>query len=188
MTYRHALMTWLGAAGLVATMTGCPAGDDGETGAETTPTPTTTDAPTTDAMTTTGVDSTTDAPVTCDPPCEPGQECIGGQCFDMPGEPTTGDPPPMGADYGSCDMCAAGEMPVAIMGLDGFCFCSPVCDGMSCPDPNEGDAMPVCALGFEMGQPPTQCVLVCTTAEDCPTGASCENVGMASICTYPVPM
>jgi hypothetical protein len=202
MTYRYACMKWLGSASLLLAMGGCPGGDDGDTGVTTFPTPTSgmaTDTSAGEESTTTGAPMTTmteestdegmdtSGGVTCDPPCEPGQECVAGQCFDPPGESSSGDPPPMSSDYGSCDMCAAGEMPVGIMGLDGFCFCSPACDGMTCPAPNEGDAMPVCALGFEKGEPPTQCALVCTTMEDCPMGASCENLGMASICTHPVP-
>jgi hypothetical protein len=200
MTYRHAWARWLGSASLLWTMTGCPGGDDDATTAiTTTPLPTTggdTDTPTstgeestgstTAEESTTSVDTT--GGVTCDPPCEAGQQCVGGVCFDMPGDDTTGEPPPpMGSDYGPCNACAAGEMPVGIMGLDGFCFCSPMCQGMSCPEPNEGDALPTCALGFEPGQPPTQCVLVCQNSDDCPSGASCENAGMASICSHPIP-
>jgi len=205
MTYRYAFVKWLGSAGLLLTTVGCPTGDDGDTGVTSFPTPTTgVDTGTSageEESTTTGAPPMTTMPestddsmdtsggVTCDPPCEAGQQCIDGQCFDMPGEETSssGEPPPTGSDYGPCDMCAAGEMPVAIMGLDGFCFCSPECDGMVCPEPNEGDAMAVCALGFKMGAPPTQCALVCTTTEDCPMGATCEDLGMASLCTHPVP-
>jgi hypothetical protein len=204
MTYRYACMKWLGSAGLLMVMGGCPGGDDGDTGVTTFPTPPTTSVgtdtsageestTTADPMTTmpeeTTGDMDTSGGVACDLPCEAGQQCVNGNCFDMPGEDsTTGEPPPTGSDYGPCDMCAAGEMPVAIMGLDGFCFCSPECDGMTCAAPSEGTAMPVCALGFKMGQPPTQCALVCTTTEECPMGASCENLGMASICSFPVPM
>jgi hypothetical protein len=205
MIYGHTLANakWLGLTALMLAMTGCPAGDDGDTGAETGPLPMTTNAGTDttttgDASTsspattmseeesTASVDSSTGA-VTCDPPCEAGEECIGGACFGMEDSSSSGEPPPTSSDYGPCDMCAPGEMPVAIMGVDGFCFCSPVCDGMSCPDANEGTAMPVCALGFKMGAPPTQCALVCEATEDCPMGASCESVGMASLCTHPVP-
>ena len=204
MTYRFACMKWLGSAGLLLAMAGCPAGDDdGDTGLTTVSMPTTgggTDTSAGEESTSTGAPMTTmpeestgemdtSGGVTCNPPCEAGQQCIDGQCFDMPGDDTsTGEPPPMSSDYGPCDMCAAGEMPVAIMGLDGFCFCSPECDGMTCPAPNDGTAMPVCALGFEMGAPPTQCALVCTSTDDCPMGASCEDLGMASICSFPVPM
>jgi hypothetical protein len=164
-------------------------------GPGTTPRPTTGEAESTDSPATTmpmteestGNADSSGGPATCDPPCEAGEECIGGTCFDMGDSGSTGEPPPTSSDYGSCDMCAAGEMPVAIMGLDGFCFCSPVCDGMSCPAANEGTAMPICALGFEMGGPLTQCALLCEATEDCPMGATCENLGMASLCTFPVP-
>ena len=41
MTYRYAFVKWLGSASLVMAMTGCPGGDDEDTGAETNPVPTT---------------------------------------------------------------------------------------------------------------------------------------------------
>jgi hypothetical protein len=104
MTYRYAFVKWLGSASLVALMAGCPAGDDGETGVSTINAPTTevaedstsTGEATTSPTTTMPAESTgmdTSGGVTCDPPCEAGQECIGGTCFDMPGDSTTGEPP-----------------------------------------------------------------------------------------------
>lgn len=108
MTYRYACMKWLGSAGLLLTMVGCPGGDDGDTvvtsfpmttmnvdtGMSTGDESTSTAAP----MTTMPEESTgnmdTSGGVTCDPPCEVGQQCVDGQCFDMPGEDsTTGEPP-----------------------------------------------------------------------------------------------
>lgn len=108
MTYRYAFVKWLGSASLVMAMTGCPGGDDEDTGAETNPVPTTsvgTDSTTGDEPTGTTVQVTTDMEgsttaeldssggVACNPPCEAGQECVGGACVDMPGDSTTGDPP-----------------------------------------------------------------------------------------------
>jgi hypothetical protein len=107
MIYGHTLAKWLGLTGLVLAMTGCPAGDDGDTGAETNPLPTTsvgndttttgegsTSSPATtmtEEETTASVDST--GAVTCDPPCEAGQECVAGTCFDMGDSGSTGAPP-----------------------------------------------------------------------------------------------
>lgn len=106
MTYRYAFVKWLGSASLVMAMVGCPSGDDGDTGADTNPLTTgvgtegvsTGEEPTgTSAQTTAPAESSgspeSSGGVTCDPPCDAGQECVGGTCFDMPGDSTTGEPP-----------------------------------------------------------------------------------------------
>lgn len=168
----------------------------------------TSDDPTTNdpSMTTTGEETTspmTTEPMTTGSECTaedecmvptdcptPGSDCI--SCLCVGGEETGSDP--MSSDYGPCDMCAAGEMPVQIMGIEG-CFCSPTCDGAMdmCPDPNEGSAIAVCALGAAM-QDPTQCALVCPPGMEgiCPTGAMCQDTGMMDpmgnpigLCTHP---
>lgn len=162
--------------------------------------PTTGDPPATGDGTSSGGadDSSSGGGVTCDPACEPGQECIDGVCFDTGVCDPACDPateecvdgvcmplPADSSDYGPCTMeCPAGEMPVSITGLDG-CFCSPMCDGMNCPPPNEGTAQAMCVLTFEMGQPPSQCALICGSDEDCPTGATCQDAGGGSICMHP---
>jgi hypothetical protein len=133
MTYRYALERWLAPAGLVLAMTGCPGGDDSDTGATTLPQPTT--GP---AATSTGEDSGSGNPmttmpmessgnvdssggVTCDPPCEAGQECIGGTCFDM-GESgnTTGEPP------AECGLAVMLNFPNPM--------CGPCAEGACCPE------------------------------------------------------
>jgi hypothetical protein len=106
MTYRCAFVTWLGSASLVMTMAGCPGGDDGDTGAESGPQPPTSGVATGSSSgeppingTTESMEESTASPdssggVTCNPPCTADQQCIDGQCFDMPGEDsTTGEPP-----------------------------------------------------------------------------------------------
>jgi hypothetical protein len=203
MTYENNLTKWLGLAGLMLAIIGCTAGDDGDTGGLTTSPLTTGVAMTDDSGTTTGTtgDGSTGTPmtttgqessdgadssggVTCDPPCEVGQECIAGECFG--GESSTGEPPPTNSDYGPCNMCAPGESPVMIGMIDG-CFCSPACDGMSCPAPNEGTGQGMCVLELMMGAGPTQCALICATTEDCPAGAICEDAGGAGVCVHPAP-
>jgi hypothetical protein len=203
MTYGYTLAKCLGLAGLAVAMAGCPSGDDGETQATSFNPPTTsvgmTDDSTSEGSTSTpmtstgqestdGADSTTSGGVTCDPPCDAGQECIAGECFGMPGDSTTGDPPATNSDYGPCGMCAAGEMPVSITGIEG-CFCSPACDGAGsmCATPNEGTAQAMCVLELMMGAGPTQCALICMNTEDCPTGATCEDAGGGSLCVHPAP-
>jgi hypothetical protein len=109
-------------------------------------------------------------------------------CICVGGETTGGGM----SDYGPCDMCAAGEAPIQIMGLEG-CFCSPTCDAMTmCPAPNEGTAVPMCVLATMMGADPTQCALICDPMGgdgQCPTGAMCVDTGMmgAGICEHPAP-
>ena len=166
--------TLFGLVGLTVALAGCPGDDSGDTS--------TTDAATTDAETTTGTP-------TCDPACADGEECIDGVCFPTGGDTTTDDPPPGNSDYGPCDSCAAGEMPVAIDGLEG-CFCSPSCDGAMamCPPPNEGTGQAQCVLGVDP-MSPTQCALLCDPAGDnCPPGATCQDTGMGvGLCTHPAP-
>ncbi len=205
MTYGSTLTrNWVALAGLMLGLAGCSGGDDGDTGATTFNTPTstagsTTDEPgtTTDA-TGTGTPTTTMPPadssggessggVTCDPPCAAGEQCIGGTCFDA-GDSSSGEPPPpTSSDYGPCDMCAAGEVPVMVGTIEG-CFCSPGCDGQgsACPDPNEGSAQAMCVLELMMGAGPTNCALICDlAANNCPPGATCEDAGGAGVCVHP---
>lgn len=206
---------WFGLIGSLAVLTACPGDDgSSETtnatnpttaGMTTTATGTTTDGETTGdppatgsggSDTTEGADTSTGEPVTCDPPCAANEECIDGVCFpdNDCDPPCMGEeecvagvctpPPPTGSDYGPCDMCAMGEMPVSITGIEG-CFCSPMCAGMTCPEPNEGTASAQCVLTFEMGAPPSQCALICMNDEDCPPGATCQDAGGGSICMHP---
>lgn len=195
------LNIWIGLAGFTLAIAGCP-GDDssGDTNNTTDPTTgvATTDASssggavatetgvaTTDAEST-GAPQTTTGTVTCDPACADNEECIDGVCFPTGEDDSSGDPPPTNADYGSCAAgCAAGEAGAIIP--KGFCFCSPVCDGVgsACPSPSEGDATAACVLNTPRSMEATQCALTCNMGETCPTGAECVDVGGASICTYP---
>ena len=189
------------------TTTDTPATTDPTTDGETTDNPTTdgetTDDPTTDDSSTT--DDTSADP--CDDVvCEDGESCLGGICVEDVGETEgetegeTGDPGM--SDYGSCDMCAAGESPTQITGLEG-CFCSPMCDGgmSECPTPNSGTAVAGCALGADPMAEPNQCALICLAGQEgmCPDGASCQDTGQPAdpmmpdgptigLCTFPVPM
>ncbi len=200
------LMKWMGRSGLAVVLGGCiiNGGDDtltsetlgsgppltssdtGATMGETEEPATDTGAPMTS---TTGGEDTTGGPVTCDPPCAADEVCLEGECFpDGMSDSSSGEPPAENSDYGPCDACAAGEMPVQIMGIEG-CFCSPMCDGMMCPAANEGTGMPLCALETMMGAGPTQCALTCMVGgDDCPAGATCQDTGMGvGLCTHPAP-
>ena len=134
MTYQYAFVKWLGSASLVMAMAGCPSGDDGDTGAETNPLPTTSvgndgttaEEPTgTTAQNTTAPAESTGEPdtsggVACDPPCDVGQECVGGACFDMPGDSTTGEPPM------ECGLVVQLNFPNAM--------CGPCAEDACCPE------------------------------------------------------
>lgn len=200
-------------------LTGCPADDDGDTTNATnvTTSVSTTNMTTTDgteesgpseesssgtASTTTPAEESSTAPAEsssggsdCQPTdeCQDDTQCPGGGmclgCICVGGEETGGG----SSGYGSCDMCAGGETPIQIMGLEG-CFCSPGCDGQGsmCPAPTEGTAMPVCALGPDAMSPPANCALICDPAGgdgQCPTGGMCVDTGMMGIgiCMFPVP-
>jgi hypothetical protein len=159
-----------------------PACGEDEGGDDTTSTVTTTPGDTTgdttgdgdgDTTDTTGSDDTTDT--------------TGG---DGDGDTTGGDgdscepygnPGPMGTD------CCEGEMPIGVMGIEGG-FCSPACDGTTCPAVD--GLMAQCALTTDGGMTPTNCAVICNAAgdsSDCPTGATCKDVMQmgAGICTYP---
>jgi len=157
----------------------------------------TTDATTTDADTTaadTGPGDTTETGGDCTPKdecqndndCPGGGECLGCICV---GGTTTGGFPTM-SDYGPCDACADGEMPVQVMDVEG-CFCSPGCagEGADCAMPNMGTADPVCILELEPGAGPTNCALICDPEMEgmCPEGATCEPVPMSQVgvCMHP---
>jgi hypothetical protein len=209
MSHKLATSITVIALGLVA----CGGGDDSDTTNVTNATTITTSVSTTEAMESSGGESSsggtsasttmpTDESSTAPSEsssgggCAPTDECQddpdcpgGGMCLDcicVGGETTGGG----ASDYGPCDMCAAGEMPLQIMGLEG-CFCSPPCDGMMCPAPSEGTAQAMCVLGTMMGADPTNCALICDPAMDgmCPTGAMCVDTGMPNvgICMHPAP-
>lgn len=152
----------------------------------------------TDATTDTGVadTGTTDPTADTGSECTAQDECIddsmcdGGMCIGclcIGG----GDTGATMSDYGSCAACGPGETPIAITGLEGFCFCSPMCDGAmsECPTPTSGaGGMAICGLGAD-AMNPTQCVVVCQDASNCPDGASCEPLetpqGTVGLCTHP---
>jgi hypothetical protein len=155
----------------------------------------------TDTEMTTAPGSTTE-PETSGSDCMPEDECrmasdcptAGAMCIEC--VCSGGDDPPTTSDYGTCDLCAMGETPLQILGVEG-CFCSPSCDGaMSmCPDPNEGSGTAMCAVGPEM-ESPEYCALLCTpgVAGVCPTGATCQDTGQVDpkgnpigVCMHPVP-
>jgi hypothetical protein len=130
--------------------------------------------------------------------CTPQDECMddsmcnGGTCIECVciGGGETGATM---SDYGACDMCAMGETPIGIMGLDGFCFCAPGCDGAmsECPAPSSGGGTAVCGLGMD-AMNPTLCVVLCMDDTMCPSGATCEELmtpqGTVGLCTHPAPM
>ena len=154
--------------------------------------PTADDGPDTDGLTSGGSTDSgdsdptdpTDAETSSDPTFDPTDptDPTGDDGSESTGDPTGGGT----SNYGDCNSCAGDEMPVAIEGIEG-CFCSPVCDGKSCPAPTEGTADAVCALTFEAGGDPTQCALICDSSAQCPDGATCEDAGGASICMHPSP-
>ncbi|MEM7158837.1 MAG: hypothetical protein AAF799_38705 [Myxococcota bacterium] len=198
--------TLFGLVGLTVALAGCPGDDSGDTSTtdaattiaattEATTEQATTDEATTEQATTDepateeGGDTTTTGAPACDPACAAGEECIDGVCFPTGGDTTTTGTTPDGSDYGPCDSCAPGEMPVMITGLEG-CFCSPMCDGQGsmCPAPNEGTGQAQCALETMAGAGPSQCALLCMVGgTDCPPGATCQDTGMMGVglCTHP---
>jgi hypothetical protein len=197
---------WLGALGLLTTLSGCPGDDGGGDDGATSPTTSTTDAmdssggtPTTATATATatagsssdgGGDSSSSSGGGGDSSSGGGGDSSsggGGDSSSGGGSDSSSGGGGMGSDYGPCDACAAGEMPVQIGNIPG-CFCSPSCDELTpCPDVNEGIAVPMCVLELMMGAGPTQCALICTDNADCPTGATCEDAGGGSVCMHPEP-
>lgn len=205
---------------LLVVAAGCAASDDGDdTNATTISTSVTTTMSTSDSdsgdgstsggatsASTTASTTATSTDPTIDPTtdssggtqCSATDECIddsmcnGGSCIECVciGGGETGAEQ---SDYNACDMCAAGENPISIMGLDGFCFCSPTCDGAmsACPAPSGGGGQAVCALGTD-SMNPTQCVVVCQDDSMCPSGGTCQVLstpqGDVGLCMHPTPM
>ena len=175
-------LLYRGAQGLlVVAALGCSWLDDGgETGADAS-----TGDPTgaaTGSETSSGSTASTGgtSPGVCDPPCGDGEVCEDGTC--VPDVPISA--------YGPCDAsCEAPEFPVQLKGVEG-CFCSPLCDAMSCPDAAEGTATPSCALDAAGAGEPTHCALLCDPKmpEQCPPGASCVETGVpdATVCMQSV--
>ena len=137
-----------------------------------------------------GSECTVDDECMTDAMC-PGGMCIGCICTDVGDDSSGGNP--TSSDYGMCGACAAGEMPVGLMGVEG-CVCSPTCEGMGspCPAPTSGMVAGQCILELMMGAGATQCALICMPGMEgqCPDGATCEMVPMQTvgICMYPAPM
>jgi len=216
---KNTLETLIGLVGLTVALTGCPGDDTGSdtnnttnpttgvntTGMESTGGDTMTEPPATDdggSSSEGGGDTTTSGPpMGCDPPCPMGEECVDGACFPAACDPPCGAdqmcvagvcedmPPPDSSDYGPCDMCAPGEMPIGFEGVDG-CWCAPGCDGAgaACPAPNEGTADAQCVITTMAGADPSLCALVCAGDEECPAGATCIDVGGGTVCMHPPPM
>ena len=139
------------------------------------PTATATDTDVSDSdptATDTGSECPVDAECQTAADCDFGVMCV--DCMCEGGDSTGGNP--TNSDYGPCDMCAPGEMPVGLQDIEG-CFCSPGCDGEGamCPAPNDGTAQAICALILMEGAPPSQCALACDpTMQMCPAGATCS--------------
>jgi hypothetical protein len=125
--------------------------------------------------------------------CREDTDCAGGgsclSCICVGGEDTGATM----SGYGACDACGPGETPIGITGLEGYCFCSPGCDGAmsACPDPSDGDGQAACALGAD-AMNPNQCVVVCQAGTTtCPSGGECQELetpmGTVGVCTHPVP-
>lgn len=72
------------------------------------------------------------------------------------------------------DACLQGEGP-----NEGKSYCAPLCNGnpANCPDPPEGDAVPICIdVNDGMGGANTSyCALDCTGGKMCPAGQTCVN-------------
>ncbi len=146
------------------------------TGTETTDASTgapTTDVSTTGDSTTAGGCMATDE-CTFDADCPPGLACSECTCV-----------APM-AFYGACTSCEPTEIPIEIPGVEGYCFCSPPCEGGVCPDPGTG-AEAVCAVS-DGGPEPSHCALLCTQNAECPMRTACVLVpdAAASVCTAPI--
>jgi hypothetical protein len=96
----------------------------------------------------------------------------------------------------ACDLadCELGNDCIGLTGLRSYApYCSPVCvTDDDCPFPDDGDALPVCALSVDDADP-TNCALLCEVDGvpygTCPGGMSCAEVPdqptPVSICMWP---
>lgn len=98
------------------------------------------------------------------------------------------------AQGGGGTMCPAGNTCVGLEGIGSQTtgYCSPMCNGNTavCTAGYTGPAggMPQCALTPPGQQTPVLCAIVCSDANQCPTGLTCQPVpGQAvMVCAAPV--
>lgn len=113
---------------------------------------------------------------------------------------SSGDEGPVGppsSAWEACNAsgCEAGSDCVGVDGLRAFeSFCAPQCEvADDCFPPDDGDAVPVCAIDAEGGGQSTHCALVCEVDGEpfgtCPGGMFCIDLPgqptPVSICMWP---
>ena len=180
---------------LAALALGLPAcsGDDGDTGASTT------NATNTTNTTNTTTASTSTSGSTSETSGGSGSGSAGSTSGSTTGDPSTSgsttDAPTTGTSTGGTtggatdpyDPATCDGDPLGVGGIEGA-FCSPTCTMSSdCPAGPMG-TQAQCVLTTMMGQPPTNCALICQVDNDmCPEGSTCKDLMMmgAGICTYP---
>ncbi len=134
---------------------------------------------------------TTDGPSECEPPCPEGEVCVAGVCFDEP-EPECGfevpwlpclepDGTPVNEACGDPGaFCLADGVP-AMVGICAYSDCVDECD---CPlAPITADT-PTVRCEDLTGRGQTECILDCSSGEECPAGMDCFA---GFLCIYSVP-
>jgi len=141
---------------------------------------------------------TTDGPPLCDPPCFPGQVCIAGVCFDDP-DATTGEecgffaiwlpclePDGTPVDEACMDpgaICLADGGPGGMPATVGICAYTDCIDECDCPQAPPTADTPTVSCQDVTGTGQNECILDCSSGEECPPGMDCFA---GFICIYPV--
>merc|ERR1711981_414193 len=98
--------------------------------------------------------------------------------------PPSPSPPAPGNSHYEHLPCRSDEVDVQVQGVAGS-TCTPKCSGNTCPTdvPAGTRAKPQCVLQ-DSSTGDKYCALTCFLG-GCPTGASCEHIGLTGICMYP---
>jgi len=98
--------------------------------------------------------------------------------------PPSPSPPAPGNSHYEHPPCRSDEVDVQVQGVAGS-TCTPKCSGNTCPTdvPAGTRAKPQCVLQ-DSSTGDKYCALTCFLG-GCPTGASCEHIGLTGICMYP---
>jgi KDEL-tailed cysteine endopeptidase len=101
-----------------------------------------------------------------------------------PSPPSPPVPPTPSTTHYEKPPCQSDEMAAQIQGASGD-VCAPHCDNSPCPTdvPPGTTAKPQCALQ-DQSSGSKYCALTCFLG-GCPTGATCQHIGLAGICMYP---
>merc|ERR1712093_750031 len=114
----------------------------------------------------------------------PSYPVVSGKPGPSPSPPAPPSPPSPSTTHYEKPPCQSDETTAQVQGACGS-FCAPSCDTTACPTdvPPGTSAKPNCVLQ-DSSTGSKYCALTCFLG-GCPTGATCNMLGLRGICTYP---